>query len=47
MTPLHGFILARLASQPALGPFVAEADTLVELLSGRPQLLLPVRIRVR
>jgi protease IV len=47
MTPLHGLILARLAAHPALGPFVAEADTLVELLSGRPQLLLPVRVRVR
>jgi protease IV len=47
MTPLHGLILARLAAHPALGPFVAEADTLVELLSGRPQMLLPMRVRLR
>ena len=34
-------------SLPGLEPLAAEADTLVQLLSGRPQLLMPLRIRVR
>lgn len=40
-------ILARIAGLPGLEPLAAEADTLVELLSGRPQLLMPLRVRVR
>jgi hypothetical protein len=39
--------MARFAGLPALQPLAAEADTLVEVLSGRPQLLMPVRVRVR
>lgn len=44
---LRGLLLARIAKLPGLGPLVAEADTLVLLLSGRPQLLLPARVRLR
>jgi protease IV len=40
-------IMARIAGLPGLEPLAAEADTLVQLLSGRPQLLLPLRVRVR
>jgi hypothetical protein len=32
---------------PGLEPLAAEADTLVQLLSGRPQMLMPARIRLR
>ena len=47
VSSLHGLLLARIAALPVLGPLVAETDTLVLLLSGRPQLLMPVRIRLR
>jgi len=40
-------LLAKVAGLPGLEPLAAEVDTLVNLLSGRPQLLLPVRIRIR
>ena len=40
-------IKARIAGLPGLEPVAAEADTLVQLLSGRPQLLMPLRVRVR
>jgi protease-4 len=40
-------IMARIAGLPGLEPLAVEADTLVQLLSGRPQLLLPLRVRVR
>ncbi|MFM8414990.1 MAG: signal peptide peptidase SppA [Planctomycetota bacterium] len=40
-------IRARIAGLPGLEPLVGEADTLVQLLSGRPQLLLPLRLRIR
>jgi hypothetical protein len=40
-------IMARIAGLPGLEPLAAETDTLVQLLSGRPQLLLPLRVRVR
>ena len=45
--PLHGLILARIAALPGLQWLAAEADTLNLVLSGRPQLLMPVRVRVR
>jgi len=44
---LRGVLLARIVGLPALEPLAAEADTLVQLLSGRPQFLLPVRVRLR
>jgi len=44
---VRALLMARFAGVPGLEPLAAEADTLVQLLSGRPQLLLPVRIRVR
>jgi len=44
---VRALLMARIAGVPGLEPLAAEADTLVQLLSGRPQLLLPVRIRVR
>jgi protease-4 len=44
---VRALIMARFAGLPALEPLAAEADTLVEVLSGRPQLLMPVRVRVR
>jgi len=44
---LRGLLLTRAAGIPALKPLAAEADTLVQLLSGRPQFLLPVRVRLR
>jgi protease IV len=40
-------LMARIAGLPGLEPLAAEADTLVQLLSGRPQLLMPLRIRLR
>jgi protease-4 len=40
-------IMARIAGVPGLELLAAEADTLVELLSGRPQFLMPLRLRVR
>jgi hypothetical protein len=40
-------LMARAAGVPGLEPLAAEVETLVNLLSGRPQLLLPVRIRIR
>ena len=40
-------LMARAAGVPGLEPLAAEGETLVNLLSGRPQLLLPVRIRIR
>ena len=44
---VRAMIMARIAGLPGLEPLAAEADTLVQLLSGQPQLLLPLRIRVR
>jgi protease-4 len=44
---IRAMIMARIAGLPGLEPLAAEADTLVELLSGRPQLLMPLRVRVR
>jgi protease-4 len=44
---VRAMIMARIAGLPGLEPLAAETDTLVQLLSGRPQLLLPLRVRVR
>jgi ClpP class serine protease len=44
---LRGLLLTRAAGIPSLAPLAAEADTLVQLLSGRPQFLLPIRVRLR
>ncbi len=43
----RAMLMARVAGVPGLEPLAAEVDTLANLLSGRPQLLLPVRIRIR
>jgi len=44
---IRALIVARIAGLPSLEAVAAEADTLVQLLSGRPQLLMPLRISVR
>ena len=46
-TALHGLLLARITGLPGLEWLAAEADALLLVLSGRPQLLMPARIRVR
>ncbi|MFM8735486.1 MAG: signal peptide peptidase SppA [Pirellulales bacterium] len=46
-SPLRLAILAKVAVVPGLEPLAAEADTLVHLLSGRPQMIVPGRIRLR
>jgi protease-4 len=43
----RALIMARIAGSPGLETLAAEADTLVQLLSGEPQFLLPLRVRVR
>jgi protease IV len=44
---LRGLLLARIAGLPGLEWLAAEADALSLVISGRPQLIMPVRIRVR
>jgi len=44
---VRALIMARLAGLPGIEPLAVEADTLVQVLSGRPQLLMPARVRVR
>ena len=44
---IRAVILARIASLPGLEALAVEADTLVQVLSGRPQLLMPLRLLVR
>jgi protease-4 len=46
-TAIRGLLLARIAGLPGLESLAAEADALTLVLSGQPQLLMPVRIRVR
>ncbi|MFM7205775.1 MAG: signal peptide peptidase SppA [Planctomycetaceae bacterium] len=46
-SPLRGLILARIASLPGMAWLAAEADVLALVLSGRPQLLMPVRVSIR
>jgi protease-4 len=40
-------LLARMAGMPGLEGLAAEADALVQLSSGRPLMMLPMRVRVR
>jgi protease-4 len=44
---LQAIILGRIGSLPGLEPLAHEADTLVQLLSGRPQFLMPFRVNIR
>ena len=44
---LRAAILARLAGLPGLESLAAEADALVQLSSGRPLMMLPMRVNVR
>jgi len=44
---IRAAIRGRLAGLPGLEPLAAEAETLVQLLSGQPQLLMPLRIELR
>lgn len=44
---LRAALLARVTGVPALAALGAEIDTLAEVLSGRPQLVLPARITIR
>jgi protease-4 len=44
---MHGLLMARIAGLPGLEWLTTEASTLSLVLSGRPQLLMPVRVRVR
>jgi protease-4 len=44
---MRAMLLARMAGVPGLEGLVAEADALVQLSSGRPLMMLPMRVRVR
>jgi protease-4 len=44
---LRAALLARMAGVPGLEGLAAEADALVQLTSGQPLLMLPMRVRVR
>ena len=44
---LRAALLARMAGVPGLEGLAAEADALVQLSSGRPLMMLPMRVRVR
>ncbi|MFM9059351.1 MAG: signal peptide peptidase SppA [Planctomycetaceae bacterium] len=44
---LRAALLARVAGVPALAALTVEIDALAEVLSGRPQLVLPARITIR
>jgi ClpP class serine protease len=46
-TLLRAALLARMAGVPGLEGLAAEADALVQLSSGRPLMMLPLRVRVR
>ncbi len=46
-SPIRAIIVSRIAAIPGLEPLAREADTLVQLLSGRPQFLMPLRVHVR
>jgi protease-4 len=46
-SPIRAILLARIAAMPGLEPLACEADTLVQVLSGRPQFLMPMRLNVR
>jgi protease-4 len=47
MPAVRGLLRGRLASVPEVLPLAEEADTLLELTSGRLQLMMPARIRLR
>ena len=44
---VRAMLVARIAGVPGLEGLAAEADTLVQLSSGRPLMMLPMRVRVR
>ncbi len=44
---VRAVLLSRIAALPGLEPLAREANTLVQLLSGRPQFLMPLRVQVR
>lgn len=44
---IQAIILGRIDSLPGLEPLAHEADTLVQILSGRPQFLMPFRVNIR
>jgi len=44
---LRAALLARMAGVPGIEGLAAEADALVQLSSGRPLMMLPMRVRVR
>lgn len=44
---LRMLVLARIGSLPGLDVLAGEADTLVAVCSGSPQLILPARVRIR
>jgi protease IV len=44
---VRAMLMARLAGLPGLTALATETETLVQLLSGRPQMLMPLRVRVR
>jgi hypothetical protein len=46
-TLVRAMLLARMAGVPGLEGLAAEADALVQLSSGRPLMMLPMRVRVR
>ena len=46
-TLVRAVLLARMAGMPGLEGLVGEADALVQLASGRPLMMLPMRVRVR
>jgi protease-4 len=46
-TLVRAALLARMTGVPGLEGLAAEADALVQLSSGRPLMMLPMRVRVR
>jgi protease-4 len=44
---VRAILMARIGRLPGLDMLAAEADTLVEVCSGAPQLILPARVRIR
>ncbi|MFM7293175.1 MAG: S49 family peptidase, partial [Planctomycetia bacterium] len=44
---VRAVLLARMAGVPGLDGLVSEADALVQLSSGRPLMMLPMRVKVR
>ena len=44
---VRALLLSRMAAIPGMDAVVGDADSLVEIVSGRPLVLMPVRLRVR